>query len=158
MRDERRFAESGFAHFLWGNYDGTQNRPEDVNPLLRFIYRYVVDGGAVLMPLSSPYGPGAVWARASVDWSPPGSGLDLGVEVLYLSKNSAANLIDTPYYTGLEETAGAPRVDYLSVALPFRWRRDALVLSAQPSVMAMDGDAWIELACGVGFRLGQGRP
>ena len=53
--------EAGYTHWLWGNYDGSEIWPNDVNPFLRFQYRYLTDSGALLLPLTSPYGPGAVW-------------------------------------------------------------------------------------------------
>ncbi|MFZ4617747.1 MAG: hypothetical protein ACOYM2_16320, partial [Rectinemataceae bacterium] len=59
--------EGGYTHYLWGNFDADQNQSGNWYGngefLARMIARYEYDGGGVLLPLTSPYGPGALWAR-----------------------------------------------------------------------------------------------
>lgn len=148
------YAEAGLTHFLWGNYDGTQNPPKDINPFLRFIYRYVVDGGSVLIPLTSPYGPGALWFESSGEWMAGNTGFGVGYEVLLLSRNTAANLIDTPYYGDLSAVAGADQVLFASLAVPVRWRKGIVECSLTPELSVKDGEVGFLVSAGAGIRLG----
>ncbi|MFW5688531.1 MAG: hypothetical protein ACOC1U_03080, partial [Spirochaetota bacterium] len=49
----------GSTHYLWGNFD-------DDDYLARVIYRMETDGPRPSLPLTSPYGPGVLWADARV--------------------------------------------------------------------------------------------
>ena len=148
-------AEAGYTHWLWGNYDGSQIWPNDVNPFLRFQYRYLTDSGALLLPLTSPYGPGATWVTLNGAFGMPlgpAIRLDVGLDFLYLAKNTEANLIDTKLI-GNTTTAGAPVVRYLSLAIPLRLKTGAFSASARPSMAMRDGALWFELSLGAGYRL-----
>ena len=148
-------AEAGYTHWLWGNYDGSQIWPNDVNPFLRFQYRYLTDSGALLLPLTSPYGPGATWVNLDAGFAIPlgaATRMDIGLDFLYLAKNTQANLIDTALI-GNTTTAGAPVVQYISLALPLRLQAGAFNASARPGLALRDGDPWFELSLGAGYRL-----
>lgn len=145
-------AEAGYTHWLWGNYDGSEIWPNDQNPFLRFQYRYLSDSGGLLLPLSSPYGPGAIWANLSGSLQLNGLGLELGMDFLYLSKNDEANLIDTQVLNNTT-TAGAHRSQFISFALPLRWRTGFWEFSIRPELAMLDGDPWFELWFGSAFRL-----
>ncbi|HWP69326.1 MAG TPA: hypothetical protein VN437_08485, partial [Rectinemataceae bacterium] len=145
-------AEAGYTHWLWGNYDGSEIWPNDQNPFLRFQYRYLSDSGGLLLPLSSPYGPGAIWASLSGSLQLNGLGLELGMDFLYLSKNDEANLIDTQVLDNTT-TAGAHRTQFISFALPLRWRAGFWEFSIKPELAVLDGDPWFELWFGSAFRL-----
>lgn len=145
-------AEAGYTHWLWGNYDGAEIWPNDQNPFLRFQYRYLSDSGGLLLPLSSPYGPGAIWASLSGSLELSGLGLELGMDFLYLSKNDEANLIDTPVLNNTT-TAGAHRSQFLSLSLLLRWRAGFWEFSIRPELAVLDGDPWFELCFGSAFRL-----
>ena len=145
-------AEAGYTHWLWGNYDGSEIWPNDQNPFLRFQYRYLSDSGGLLLPLSSPYGPGALWASFSGSLELSRLGLEVGLDFLYLSKNDEANLIDTEVL-GNTTTAGAHRTQFVSLALPARWRAGFWEFSVKPELAMLDGDIWFELWFGSAFRL-----
>jgi len=145
-------AEAGYTHWLWGNYDGAEIWPNDQNPFLRFQYRYLADSGGLLLPLSSPYGPGAVWANFSGGLELSRLGLEVGVDLLYLSKNDEANLIDTEVLNNTT-TAGAHWTQFFSLALPARWKSGFWEFSIKPELAVLDGDVWFELWLGSAFRL-----
>ena len=149
------YAEAGYTHFLWGNYDGSQNPPRDKNPFLRFIYRYTVDGGSVLLPLTSPYGPGALWFRTMGEWRPRGGAFSLGWDLLALSKNSLANLVTTPYYTELEATAAGERILFLSLQAPLVWRRGIFDCRLTPELVVKDGSLGFQVSVGAGLVMGR---
>ncbi len=150
--DLRIRAETGYTHWLWGNYDGAEIWPNDQNPFLRFQYRYLSDSGGLLLPLTSPYGPGAIWASLSGSLKPSELGLELGADFLYLSKNDEANLIDTEALDNTT-TAGAHRTQFVSLALPLRLRAGFWEIAIEPEFCLLDGDFWFELSIGSAFRL-----
>lgn len=151
-------AEFGYTQYLWGNYDGSQITPNDVNPFMRMQYRFLADAGGLLLPLTSPYGPGALWFRASGSFGFGDSGLSAGLDFLFLRKNEAANLIDTP----LDRTAeSGPFVNWGELALPISYRYGPWLASVSPAVLcrAEDGDeaAWsFELTFLAAYRLRSG--
>lgn len=147
------YAEAGYTHYLWGNYDGAQNPPEDGNPFLRFIYRYPLDGGAVLLPMTSPYGPGALWFETTGEWKSARTGLGIGIDFLALSKNSKANLVDTPYYGDLSAIEGAPRVFFASLAAPLRWHAGDYTLNLVPEISIRNKTIFATLSAGAGVRI-----
>ena len=149
--------EAGYTHWLWGNYDGAEIWPNDTNPFLRFQYRYLSDAAALLLPLSSPYGPGVFWFTASTGILLDSLNLDTEAEISYLSKNTDANLIDTPVI-GNSSTEGAPRTRFISAALNLRWSLKTSAagrweISARPELCGIDGDWWFELRLGSALRL-----
>lgn len=145
-------AETGYTHWLWGNYDGSEIWPNDQNPFLRFQYRYLSDSGGLLLPLTSPYGPGALWASLSGSLKLSGLGLELGADFLYLSKNDEANLTDTKALDNTT-TAGAHRTQFVSLALPLRWKAGYWEMAVEPELCLLDSDVWFELSIGSAFRL-----
>lgn len=147
------YAEAGYTHYLWGNYDGTQNPPGEINPFLRFIYRHPVDGGSVLLPLTSPYGPGALWLESSGEWLWASSGLGIGYQFLLLSKNSAANLIDTPYYGDLTAIETAHKTLFASIATPVGWHSDIYDFYIAPELVIKDAQFGFNLSVGAGMQL-----
>jgi hypothetical protein len=92
------YGEAGYTHWDWGNYSGTEMPPGDVDPLMRMQYRYDTAGGALLLPLTSPYGPGALWFQAAVSQDIGATGLNVGAQLLLLQKNEGANLINYSDY------------------------------------------------------------
>jgi len=90
--------ETGYTHYLWGNFE-YEDRIDDWFGvyLARGIYRYTPNKSAVLLPLTSPYGPGALWGKLKGDLFFPGLNIRAGAELLLLFKNSHVNLIDTLY-------------------------------------------------------------
>jgi hypothetical protein len=150
--------EAGYTHYLWGNF--SLDTPANVDALARAIDRYRLDGGIALLPLTSPYGPGALWFELTTSlkglpW------LDASVSVRYFQRmtNPAdeglgaglpVNLVDTPYAasTAIEN---APRIETWSLgcklgALPFGFLR----LSIEPTVYFRQGTAWVELGISAG--------
>lgn len=137
------WAEGGYTHYLWGNFiDGAA--------MARAIYRMDTDGVLRSMPLTSPYGPGSVWAAGSISVGTPWR-VDGALRVQYVAKNTSANLEATPYASD-PVVASGPLSRWLQVALAIRWRPlQAIWLSAMPEFDLRDGEAWagVTLAGGV---------
>jgi hypothetical protein len=155
------YLEAGKTHWLWGNYDGTADRPYAVNPLARFTYRFAqYSGGALLLPLSSPYGPGVLWARGRGEIRPGEGRFSLGLEALGLSVNAEANLVDTPVI-GNTTTESAPRVNALVLQAPLRFSQGRWVLEAVPEFLLREGEAALSVRIGASWAiraLASGKP
>lgn len=150
------YAEGGYTHWLWGNYDGSQASPNDINYFARFIYRFPrYGGGGILLPLTSPFGPGTLWARTqgSVRLVPiPALSLDLGYSFLFFDLNTEANLIDTPIY-GNTTTAGAPRSINFVVSLPLALAYGPWSARIEPTLLWHDASVAFSADLGVGYTL-----
>ena len=133
------YAEAGYTHWLWGNYSGTSNWPKDENPLMRFQYRLAADGGGLLLPLTSAYGPGAIWSELRVHLSDPKGKLSAGFEFLFLAKNPEANLIDTTY-TATDEAATTPYVLFMEAGLPLRMEWLGFEMGLRPALVWREGN------------------
>ena len=132
--------EVGYTHYLWGNFQlGAASDSKGISPLARAIDRYYMDGGNALLPLTSPYGPGATWVELTtrlhgIQW------LDASISARYFSRmtdplyGEPVNLVDTEYAasSGIE---GSPHIDTWSVGakaagLPFGF----LTLTVEPTL------------------------
>jgi hypothetical protein len=102
------YLEAGYTHYLWGNFDGYATMRDDRDFLAKMIARYKSDSGEILLPLTSPYGPGALWAELRIGARHERMPLGLGLEVLVLSKNTEADLVTTAFKDD-EAVAKAPR-------------------------------------------------
>lgn len=80
------------THYLWGSYI-------DSWALSKSIYRLHTDGGNLILPLSSPYGPGRLsWTtRLMLDLTRTLSG---ELHLLLLAGDPSVDLVSTPYATG----------------------------------------------------------
>ena len=127
-----------------------------VDSLARMQYRYLAsDGEAILLPLTSPYGPGAVWCKAGGSLALGASGFTLGAELLYLAKNPLANLITTEVY----DNTTAPSADcvhYLEFSVPARYRYRAWLAGLTPALLWREGDWSFELSALASYRLRTG--
>lgn len=136
--------ELGYTQYLWGNYEGGEIKPNDQNPFLRFQYRYLVDSGdALLLPLTSPYGPGALWLEAAGGFEPRKSNFRFGIELLLLRKNTEANLITTAVLNN-STTASAPTFLYTRIALPCRMRFGEAEFCVSPTLHLRDSEPYPE--------------
>ena len=89
--------EMGKTHYLWGNfYGGSAVGDSKDHYFEKAVYRIFLDDGNRIMPLTSPYGPGAEWYDFSVSLFDL-SKFSLILEYLLLIKNTEADLITTPY-------------------------------------------------------------
>lgn len=167
------YFEAGLTHWLWGNYDGSQAQPNDVNYFLRFIYRYPrYLGGSILLPLTSPYGPGVRWiashgeivlgntdkaspaSDAYQDGSSPWS-LSLGYRFLYLDLNTEANLVDTKVY-GNTTTENAPRSYNVFASIPISLTSGVLSGTIEPAFLWHDGQSAFEIAMSLTYHIHAG--
>lgn len=155
--DLRVSCELGYTHWLWGNYDATQIDVQvgSIGTLLRFQARYLAGTGALLLPLTSPYGPGSFWVKAGGSASFRDSPLVLGLDFLYLAKNSEANLIDTPVFSNTT-TASAPIVHFASLALPVSVTLGDWLVSLSPAVLVREGDWRFEATALASYKLRTG--
>lgn len=146
-------AELGYTHYLWGNYDGSVTMGLDPNPLSRAVFRYLRDGGSVLMPLTSPYGPGAAWLSLEASHQLAQSPLSFSLEATLLSKNTQATLVGTPYEED-RAVAEADRVLFGSLGLKAGYRKGSLGLGFTPRLLYQDGSWWAELDLLASWKLG----
>jgi len=143
--------EAGWTHYLWGNYqyDGD---PDDGKPwggvyLARAIYRYSTFNHSVLLPLTSPYGPGVTWGRLKGDFSFSRLPLKAGADLLVLAKRQNVNLVTTPYRKNSGDEQGS-WMWYISLDIPctYTWRK--VDFKFIPSLILRNGDAAFELTLG----------
>ncbi len=148
------YGECGYTHYLWGNFDGSNYSPGDVDPLERGIYRYQMDAGSGLIPLMSPYGPGATWGRLSVGYEFDSPRLRLGLELLVLSKMIDANLVDTPVFRSDSGSLNpdSPRFIFVETSLPVLLHLGSLAVSVEPAVLVRSGTWWFEAKFGATYR------
>jgi len=152
------YLEGGYTHWLWGNYDGHQAHPNDANYFLRFIYRYKrYLGGSILLPLTSPYGPGVVWVQSHGTFNIEGKLLNqsahlaLGYRFLFLDMNSEANLIDTEVYDNAT-TEEAARSYAIRVSLPVSLTYGSIFSTIEPAYLWRDGLSAFELDLSIAWR------
>jgi hypothetical protein len=117
--DVRFRAEGGATHYLWGNFETPAVDPE-ISKAGRAIYRLWAEDGSLRLPLTSPYGPGVRWTLVGVEFRVPPS-LEAGVTFRWLSRNTLADLVTTPYEAS-SAVANAPRTDTLSLLASAQWR------------------------------------
>jgi hypothetical protein len=147
--------EGGYTHYLWGNYafDDADDVVWGEAPLARAIYRYAPNGRAILLPLTSPYGPGTIWGRlvSALEFSP--WNLKVTADLLILSTIDGVNLVDT-LYTEDDSVENGRRVFYVSLDLPcvYAWKYMEFLLS--PALLLRDRKFSVECTLGLRFKLG----
>jgi len=142
--------EGGFTHYLWGNFHDFD--PERGNYLSRAIYRYLRDEERIiLLPLTSPYGPGAVWINGGVDIEiSPSWNITLAGETVF--RNTQANLVTTPYEAS-DEVAGAAMEMWGYYTAQAEYSHDFSEMGrfsvyVRPALLVRDVKAWLELSIG----------
>ena len=147
------YAEGGYTHYLWGNFDD-----ESHAILARAIYRLRLDQNVYLLPLTSPYGPGAIWllAEAGLELL---NGLSTALQAELVFTNPDVDLISTDYplHYGTDPALGALANKTGSLALSAEvgyapW--DRLALYARPKVLLwQQAGAGFELTVGASAAL-----
>jgi hypothetical protein len=110
------YGELGYTHYLWGNFDD-----ESRAILARAIYRLSLDHGTRLMPLTSPYGPGAIWTNLEAAWRWRG-GLRTGLSAELVFLNPDVDLVHTPYLKDPALNALVRKTGTLKLGLEARFR------------------------------------
>jgi hypothetical protein len=149
------YGEVGYTHWLWGNYDGSNDSPGDVDPLARAQYRLHMDAGDGLLPLTSPYGPGATWGELHGSWKPEGGTLTFGLDLLVLSKIKAANLITTDPLSPLSD---ASTFLFIEAGFPVSFQLGPFELYARPALVTKDGSWSAEATLGAAYHLRRASP
>jgi hypothetical protein len=147
------YLEGGYTHYLWGNFDGSVTMGQDRCFLAKMIARYKTDSGEVLLPLTSPYGPGALWTELRIDAKPKGSPFGLGVDLLLLSKNTKADLVTTEF-TSDDTIATAPRRLSLDAGVTATLALGGGRIRARPSVLFSGDEIAAALDLSVGWSFG----
>jgi hypothetical protein len=137
------YGELGYTHYLWGNFDD-----ESRAILARAIYRLFLDHGTRLMPLTSPYGPGAIWTNleAAMRWR---GGLRTGLFAELVFLNPDVDLVHTPYQKDPALNALAHKTGTLKLGLearfrPWKW----LELYTRPMLSTSSGGTGMEIVLG----------
>lgn len=141
--------EGGYTHYLWGNFH--EFDPERGNYLSRAIYRYLRDEETVLLPLTSPYGPGTVWLRwnADVRFTPSWKAA-LITETVF--RNTQADLVTTAYAAS-EDVENAAMELWGYYAVKAEYYRDLgdncrFSIYVSPAILVRDTAVWPELSIG----------
>ena len=141
--------EGGYTHYLWGNFH--EFDPDRGNYLARAIYRYLRDEETMLLPFTSPYGPGTMWVRADarVQFSGPWS-IALNTETIF--KNTRADLVTTAYEASDEVENGAMSL-WGGYALKIVYAKNygqncRFSLYMEPALLVRDTDVWPEVSFG----------
>jgi hypothetical protein len=148
-------AEWGYTHFLWGNY-GYDGEPDDGRPwggvyLARAIYRYSPNNDGVLLPLTSPYGPGVYWSRLTSRFNVfDVPSLKFGADMLLLAKMRGANLT-IPYKNG--GVTDRSRSWFFSLDLPCSYTWKFLTFSVAPALLINSGDIGFEFNLGLTYKM-----
>ncbi|MFW6209285.1 MAG: hypothetical protein ACOC7X_11325 [Spirochaetota bacterium] len=140
--------EGGYSHYLWGNFH--EFDPDKGNYLSRAIYRYLRDEETVLLPLTSPYGPGAIWVNGNMELHST-SGWTLGLITETVFKNTKASLVTTVYEDSQEvEKAAMELWGYYGFNCKYETRIKNTVFSLfiEPAVVVRDTELWPELSVG----------
>ena len=130
--------ETGYTHYLWGNFAYTDDPKEWYGVhLARAIYRYTPDKYAVLLPLTSPYGPGSLWGKLKADIYFHNVNIHAGADFLFLAKKEGVNLVDTPYKA--DNALNSFDLFYFSLDLPvsytLRTKAGALDFTISPAFL-----------------------
>lgn len=125
---------TGYTHYLWGNFSGTSVRDTANAALGKALYRY--NGkNPMYLPYTSPYGPGAIWfsQQAIIHFNTNSylAGLRVAPKVSLLLKDLDVNLIDTAYE---RRTGDVAQMVYFSFDLPVAYAWRTLEAAITPSV------------------------
>lgn len=142
--------ETGYTHYLWGNFE-YDDEPDDWYGvyLARAIYRYTPNKSAVLLPLTSPYGPGSLWVKFRADYFIPHLNMHAGAVFLFLAKKDGVNLIDTPYITNKSLNSFDRFFFALDLPVSYTWRYFDFYLT--PSIFWGTKGAAFECTMGIRF-------
>ncbi|MDZ7793192.1 MAG: hypothetical protein U5P10_05705 [Spirochaetia bacterium] len=146
----RLILEGGVTHYLWGNFH--EFDPDKGNYLSRAIYRYLRDEETVLLPLTSPYGPGSRWVKGSGEYAWGNTGFLTRLNFELVSHNSAADLVRTSYEAS-ETVSEAERELWGRLGLHLQFADDfnaAHMYSVyiEPAYSLRNGGGWMELTLG----------
>ena len=144
--------EAGYTHYLWGNYASDDKPYEWCGVYLeRAIYRYSPNRFAVLLPLTSPYGPGSLWGKLKGNFIFPSLHIKAGAEFLFLAKNKQVNLVDTPYKK--DNSLNSFDQFYCSLDIPFSYTWRYLEFSFSPAIIWGSEGTALECTIGIHYSL-----
>jgi hypothetical protein len=143
--------EGGYTHYLWGNFAYTDNNDWRGVYLARAIYRYIHFNHSVLLPLTSPYGPGTLWLKLRGDFKFPSRGIRAGAELLFLAKHGGVNLVETPYYA--DNALDVYNQFYVSLKIPLSYTWKNLTFSVSPGIRTGWSHAAFECTLGLRYAL-----
>jgi hypothetical protein len=137
--------EGGTTHFLWGNFH--EYDIERGNYLARAIYRYERDEEYVLLPLTSPYGPGARWLtlQGAFRWK---EGFGLTGEARLVRKNVDASLVTTSYDNFGAAKEGEMQNRWYAEVSAYKRFPYGITLFFRPAYVIRSGAAWPEITLG----------
>jgi hypothetical protein len=148
--------ELGYTHYLWGNFSLDTGYKDS---LARAIDRYRLDGGTVILPLTSPYGPGATWVNLAATLHGLPS-METTATLGYFSRmtnpatGAAVTLLEK--YISSSAIESAPHVDTWSAGLslnafPFGFLKVIIQPTMYIQVDNRSGSykTWLDLALGV---------
>lgn len=142
--------EGGYTHYLWGNFH--EFDPNKGNYLSRAIYRYLRDEEIILLPMTSPFGPGTIWLRgdADIQFHPAWSA---GVRTETVFKNTRADLVTTRYRADEEVADAAMELwGYYALRADYTYKQSEkcrFSIYMEPAIVVRDTTIWPELSIGI---------
>lgn len=134
--DTRVGLEGGWTAADWGSF------PQE-RALARFVQRGALGRGTRVVPLTSPYGPGAVWGGATVDVR-TAEGFLFGFELDIQGTAEGADLVSSPF----PADTGSRRLSAgVQTVVGWIWE-DSIRVQLQPGVRFTDGNLRPYLAAG----------
>ncbi len=133
------YVEAGWTHYLWGNFD-------DAYAPARAIYRLRLDRGNLLLPLTSPYGPGTAWVYTEATLERRRALAARLFGELVFRKPGADLMIEFRAHPDLEDEVmvGTLAMGGELHVWPWRW----LEVYARPTWFYGQPGGWLELALG----------
>jgi hypothetical protein len=156
--------EAGVTHYLWGSFHAYDEAKG--NYLGRAIYRYRAQKETRIMPLTSPYGPGARWLELNLALGSGSSGLNLRRDPLgplalelnlsYLDHLEGVDLIRLDY-PGPASLKNAPRLGSFSSGLTLVYTLpgggpNSAAFYGAAGLNAVEGRWWPEFRLGARWR------
>ncbi len=152
INDKRQIGidfELGKTHYLWGNfYDGVTSDPDEGDHYFeKAVYRVFMDKENRILPLTSPYGPGAFWNEISVSLK-GNTFFHYSLKYFHLTKNTLADLIETPFKADTDIEEG-PRDVIRNISIMAEYiPSDNLTLFAEPGLLLYNDDLSFDFMIG----------
>ncbi len=140
--------EFGKTHYLWGNFYGNLDSEKDGDHYFeKSVYRVFMDNGNRILPLTSPYGPGAFWGEVSAGIYNYND-FNYVLKLFFLSKNTEADCVTTPFIADDDVENGV--VDLISnISLMAKYApHESFEFFMEPGLLVYNNEVSMEFTVG----------